>query len=80
LDTTVDTIEGLVTSDVTQPDNYWVNPYGQSFRQITVSDLVLVEGKTKTVIQAAIPWRSPPPRSTRRSTAPALTSWRRSPV
>jgi ribulose-5-phosphate 4-epimerase/fuculose-1-phosphate aldolase len=45
----------LAARDPEQPDNYWVNAYGQSFRQIAVSDLVLVDGKTKTVLQGDNP-------------------------
>ena len=45
----------MAVRDPEQPDNYWINPYGQSFRHITVSDLVLVEGKTKTVIEGDNP-------------------------
>ncbi|MCW2885233.1 MAG: hypothetical protein QOE54_5718 [Streptosporangiaceae bacterium] len=45
----------MAARDPEQPDNYWINAYGQSFRQIKVSDLVLVEGKTKTVVQGDNP-------------------------
>lgn len=45
----------MAARDPEEPDNYWVNPYGQSFRQIAVSDLVLVDGRTKTVIQGDNP-------------------------
>jgi ribulose-5-phosphate 4-epimerase/fuculose-1-phosphate aldolase len=45
----------MAARDPEQPDNYWVNAYGQSFRQVSVSALVLVDGKTKSVIQGDNP-------------------------
>src|SRR5262249_13359006 len=35
------------------PDHYWVNAYGQSFRQVTVSDLCLVDGAGQVVAGGA---------------------------
>jgi ribulose-5-phosphate 4-epimerase/fuculose-1-phosphate aldolase len=38
-------VAGHITArDPELPDHYWANAYGQSFRQICVSDLVLVDG------------------------------------
>jgi ribulose-5-phosphate 4-epimerase/fuculose-1-phosphate aldolase len=45
----------MAARDPEEPDNYWVNPYGQSFRQVSVSDLVLVEGATKKVVRGDNP-------------------------
>jgi ribulose-5-phosphate 4-epimerase/fuculose-1-phosphate aldolase len=36
------------------PDHYWVNAYGQSFRQISVSDLCLVDG-SGTIVEGGAP-------------------------
>jgi ribulose-5-phosphate 4-epimerase/fuculose-1-phosphate aldolase len=45
----------MAARDPEEPDNYWVNAYGQSFRQVAVSDLVLVDGRTKTVAEGDNP-------------------------
>jgi ribulose-5-phosphate 4-epimerase/fuculose-1-phosphate aldolase len=45
----------MAARDPEVPDHYWVNPYGHSFRCMSVSDLVLVEGTTKKVVQGDNP-------------------------
>ena len=43
-------VAGHITArDPELPDHYWANAYGQSFRQISVSDLILVDGEGKVV-------------------------------
>jgi ribulose-5-phosphate 4-epimerase/fuculose-1-phosphate aldolase len=45
----------MAVRDPDEPDSYWVNAYGQSFRQVTTSELVLVDGATKSVTQGDNP-------------------------
>lgn len=45
----------MAARDPELTEHYWVNPYGQSFRQVSVSDLVLVEGATKKVVEGHNP-------------------------
>lgn len=39
----------ITVRDPELDDHYWVNAYGQSFRQVQVSDLILVDGSGKVI-------------------------------
>src|SRR5436305_3783803 len=39
----------ITARDPERPDHFWVNPFGRSFKQITVSDLILVDHDGRVV-------------------------------
>lgn len=47
-------VAGHITArDPGDPDRFWVNPFGMSFRHIRVSDLLLVDGAGNVVEESA---------------------------